>query len=272
MPEARPIGIFDSGVGGLTVAAEICNELPNEDIVYFGDSRRCPYGDRDPADVVQFSIQVCDFLYSRGVKMLVIACNTATAVALPSLVARYDVPVIGVIQPGAKAATHLAGVRRIGVIGTAVTIASGAYEAAIRARLPKISVFSLACPAFVPLVERGCLSGPEVELVVQKTLEPIIGQCVDTLILGCTHYPLLQPVIANVMGNRVTVISSAEETALEVRRQLERERQTEVKRRKSRRVYYTSGDVDSLQFALKTWFQMESLTDDVIFVNLAMMS
>ncbi|OFW75053.1 MAG: glutamate racemase, partial [Alicyclobacillus sp. RIFOXYA1_FULL_53_8] len=218
--DVRPIGVFDSGIGGLTVAAAISRELPNEQIYYFGDTARCPYGDRDPEEVVQYSIQVLDFLYEQGVKMLVVACNTATAAALPILVERYDVPVLGVIQPGARAATTISGHGKIGVIGTAVTVRSGAYEWAVKEVDNSADVISLACPAFVPLVERGDLQGPEVESIVRESLETLVAQSVDTLILGCTHYPLLQDTIQLVMGSRVRLISSAEETAREVRLRL----------------------------------------------------
>jgi len=266
----RPIGVFDSGVGGLTVAAAIQDQLPNERIIYFGDSARCPYGNRAPDEVVQYSAEVCDFLFARDVKMIVVACNTATAVALPYLVARYDVPVIGVIQPGAKAATQVAGVRRIGVIGTAVTIASGAYEAAIRARLPSVSVYSVACPTFVPLVESGRLSGPDVLSAVWDGLEPMIQYGVDTLILGCTHYPLLQPVISEVMGDRVTVISSAEETAFAVLRQLDASGEAAVAPdiKGPRHTYFTSGDTSRLRFVLQSWFHLSGDAIDVSTLDL----
>lgn len=261
--EVRPIGVFDSGIGGLTVAAAISRELPNEQIYYFGDTARCPYGDRDPEEVVQYSIQVLDFLYAQGVKMLVVACNTATAVALPILVARYKVPVLGVIQPGARAATASTGHGKIGVIGTAVTIGSGAYERAVKEVDKSADVHSLACPAFVPLVERGDWRGPEVESIVRQSLDSLLAESVDTLILGCTHYPLLQETIQLVMGSHVRLISSAEETAREVRLRLSATGELHRSTLRLEHQYFTSGEGERLRSALAQWFEGATETAQV---------
>ncbi len=223
MQNHLPIGVFDSGIGGLTVAAEIQRLLPGEEILYFGDTARCPYGDREPREVVQFATQIVDFLVQEGVKLVVVACNTATAVALPILVDRYPIPVIGVIEPGARAAVSDERGDKIGVIGTAVTISTGAYERAIRKLSPVQQVFSLACPKLVPLVESGDTDGPHVDEVVESCLLPLLACDLDSLILGCTHYPLLHNSIARAMGPNVRLISSAEETAREVKRVIQME-------------------------------------------------
>ncbi|MCL6442958.1 MAG: glutamate racemase [Alicyclobacillus sp.] len=245
--------MFDSGIGGLTVASAIAAELPNERIFYFGDTARCPYGDRTVEEVITYSRQVLDYLYDLGVKMLVIACNTATAAALPALEPRYDVPVIGVIQPGARAAASASCCRRIGVIGTAVTIRSGAYERAIRSLLPDAQVWSLACPSFVPMVERGEWAGARVEAAVAEALAPLRAVDVDTLILGCTHYPLLQAVIQRVMGDRVRLISSAEETAREVGRVLAGLDLLRTGDPPPEHLLFTSGHPSSMRSALRRW-------------------
>lgn len=219
-----PIGVFDSGIGGMTVVSSIARVLPGERIFYFGDTARCPYGDRDATEVRRFAVESLDYLVRLGVKLLVVACNTATAIALPELSVRYDVPVIGVIQPGAHSALELSPTGRIGVIGTAVTVQSGAYAAEIHKLAPDVEVFSLACPPFVPLVESGQLTGAVVQGIVNQTLAPLVEREVDVLIMGCTHYPLLQAAIQQAMGQRVRLISSAQETARQVQRVLTSER------------------------------------------------
>ncbi len=258
-----PIGIFDSGVGGLTVAAAIHARLPRESMLYFGDTARCPYGDKSPEQVLTFSIQICDFLVEQGIKMLVVACNTATAVALPFLRERYSVPVIGVIEPGASAAANLAQVGRIGVIGTAVTIASGAYERAVKTLRPGAEVVSLACPRFVPLVERGETRGPMVEALVRESLRPLEEQNVDSLILGCTHYPLLQDTIQKVMGPRVTLISSAERTAMEVAEELHAKGMAAQTEDVGEQTFYTTGDGRRMQAFLSEWLGIPESRADI---------
>ncbi|GAB6934469.1 MAG: glutamate racemase [Calditerricola sp.] len=210
------IGVLDSGVGGLTVVKEILRQLPRERIVYFGDEARCPYGPRPAEEVRRFTEEIAAFLMQFPLKLLVIACNTATAVALESLQDRLPIPVVGVIQPGARAAIKATKNGRIGVIGTVGTIRSRAYEKAILRINPQVTVVSHACPELVPLVESGVLHGPAARAVVERALEPLQGSGIDTLILGCTHYPLLQHVIQDVVGDGVMLISSAEETAREI--------------------------------------------------------
>jgi len=218
---AAPLGVFDSGIGGLTVAHALFECLPHESVIYFGDTARVPYGPKSPETVRRYSGEILDLLVRRGVKMVVVACNTSTAHALDFLRARSPVPVQGVIEPGARAAAAATRAGRIGVIGTAGTIASGAYERAIKAVRPEVEVASRACPLFVPLVEEGWFDHPATELVAREYLQPLKEQGVDVLVLGCTHYPLLKALLSRVMGPDVALIDSAAETARTVRHELE---------------------------------------------------
>ncbi|HEX2168228.1 MAG TPA: glutamate racemase, partial [Longimicrobiales bacterium] len=222
MPDNRPIGVFDSGIGGLTVARELLHRLPNESIVYFGDTARVPYGPKSPATVTRYSEEAASFLLSRDVKMIVIACNTATAHAAQRLSQLLPVPVTGVIEPGARAAVQATTSGRVGVIGTAGTIRSGAYDLAVRRRLPDARVYAQPCPLFVPIVEEGWHTHPAAHLVAEEYLTPLHEMDVDVLILGCTHYPILSGLIADVMGPAVQLVDSAAETAREVAEMLDR--------------------------------------------------
>jgi len=217
-PDA-PIGIMDSGVGGLTVARAILDQLPGESIHYVGDTARGPYGPRPLAEVRQFSLEIMDRLVADGVKLLVIACNSASAATLRDARERYEVPVVEVVHPAVRRAASATRNRRIGVIGTTMTITSGAYQDAFAAA-PDLAVFSAACPRFVEFVESGVTSGPDLLAAAREYLEPMRQAQIDTLVLGCTHYPLLTGVIAYVMGDEVTLVSSAEETAKDVYRTL----------------------------------------------------
>lgn len=214
-----PIGIFDSGVGGLTVARAILDQLPNESILYIGDTARGPYGPRPLAEVRDFSLETLDFLVEQGVKALVIACNTASAAMLRDARERYSVPVIEVIQPAVRRAVAATRTGKVGVIGTRATIDSQAYLDAFAAA-PQLQITSTACPQFVEFVERGETSGEAITQVAREYLAPMIAADVDTLVLGCTHYPLLTGVISYVMGNGVSLVSSAEETAKDLYRVL----------------------------------------------------
>jgi glutamate racemase len=214
-----PIGIFDSGVGGLTVARAILDQLPNESILYIGDTARGPYGPRPLAEVRDFSLETLDFLVDQGVKALVIACNTASAAMLRDARERYSVPVIEVIQPAVRRAVAATRTGKVGVIGTRATIDSKAYLDAFAAA-PQLTITSTACPQFVEFVERGETSGAEITAIAREYLAPMIAADVDTLVLGCTHYPLLTGVISYVMGNDVSLVSSAEETAKDLYRVL----------------------------------------------------
>lgn len=213
---AGAIGVFDSGIGGLTVVRELQHQLPHESLLYVGDTARVPYGTKSPETVRRYSSEILEFLTGRGVKMVVVACNTASAHALELLRERSPVPVEGVVQPGARAAVRASSSGRIGVIGTAGTVKSGAYERAIRELKPDSHVSSAACPLFVPLVEEGWLDHEATALIARSYLAPLKQQSVDTLVLACTHYPLLKPLLARELGAGITLIDSAEETAASV--------------------------------------------------------
>ena len=214
-----PIGIFDSGVGGLTVARAILDQLPNESTIYIGDTARGPYGPRPLAEVREFALETLDFLVEQGVKAIVIACNTASAAMLRDARERYKVPVIEVIQPAVRRAVAATRSGQIGVIGTRATVDSKAYLDAFAAA-PQLQITSIPCPLFVEFVERGETSGPEITKIARDYLAPVMEAKVDTLVLGCTHYPLLTGVISYVMGEGVTLVSSAEETAKDLYRTL----------------------------------------------------
>lgn len=220
MSARAPIGVFDSGIGGLTVVGALTRRLPRESILYFGDTARVPYGPKSPDTVRRYAHEISGWLLREGVKTVVVACNTATAHALPELQAELPVPVIGVIEPGAKAALAVTRDGGIGVIGTAGTIASGAYARAIWSHAPSATVVSQACPLFVPLVEEGWTEHPATRLVAREYLAPLIAAHVRALVLGCTHYPLLRSVLGEVMGDAVELIDSADATAEEVSRVL----------------------------------------------------
>jgi glutamate racemase len=226
--DPRPVGVFDSGVGGLTVLREIIRRTPHESTIYLGDNARAPYGVRPDEEVLAFSTQALDALAERDVKAIVVACNTSTAVGIGALRRRYDLPILGVIRPGASAAALASRNRRVGVIATPATIRSHAYFASIKDENPAVEVYEHATPTLVPLVEAGELSGPVAETTVAEALAPLLGErdatgesifprppgaSIDTLLLGCTHYPLLRPIIATIAGDRVAIVDSATATA-----------------------------------------------------------
>ncbi len=213
----RPIGIFDSGLGGLTVVKEIIKQLPDEEIVYFGDTARFPYGPRSTSEIRGFVFEIIDYLLYNNVKFIVIACNSASAAALEMAQQYYDIPIIGVIEPGARAAVQATRRRRVGVIGTQATISSGSYPGAIKSIDAGVKVNPLACPDLADFVERNELAGPKIENAVKQYLDPLVRAGIDSLILGCTHYPLLSETISSVAGKDIKLISSAEETARELK-------------------------------------------------------
>lgn len=219
----KPLGIFDSGVGGLTVLKELTCRLPAEDMIYLGDTARVPYGIRSPEVVTRYSMENTAFLLKEEIKLLVVACNTASSLSLDALRASFDIPVVGVLAPGARAAVNASSGGRIGVIGTAATINSGAYAREIRRLNPDCTVISQPCPLFVPLAEEGWTDDEVAHVVAERYLAPLKEAAVDTLVLGCTHYPLLKEAIGRVMGDGVVLIDSAVETAIEVKQILERE-------------------------------------------------
>jgi glutamate racemase len=214
-----PIGIFDSGVGGLTVARAVLDQLPHEELLYGGDTARAPYGPRPIAEVRRYALAALDHLVEQGVKMLVIACNTASAACLHDARERYDVPVVEVIRPAVRRAVAATRNNRVGVIATRMTVITAGYDDAFSAA-HQVSVRSVACPEFVPFVERGITTGRQLLGLAQSYLEPLQRDGVDTLVLGCTHYPLLAGLIGLVMGDDVTLVSSADETARDVYRVL----------------------------------------------------
>ena len=222
MSDPRPIGVFDSGVGGLTVLSEIRDRLPYEHSVYFGDTARVPYGVRDLTEVRWFAFEIIRYLIGLDVKLIVIACNTATAAALKAAQRSFDVPIVGVIEPGARAAVEETRNRHVGVLATEGTVASGAYRRAVHNLDAGVDVYEQAAPSFVPLIERGVVDGPELEKVARDYLRPLKEEGVDAVILGCTHYPLISAPINRILGPEVRLISSAGQTALEVGRILSR--------------------------------------------------
>jgi len=257
--ESAPIGIFDSGLGGLTVAREIARALPGEPLVYLGDTARCPYGPRALSDVRRYVLEIGTWLEERGVKLIVIACNTATAAGLALAQQAFAVPVIGVVEPGARAAVMATRNRQVGVIGTVGTVESGAYSRAVRALDAGVTVYSTATPRFVDIVEEGLRrdTGRVEDLLADSTdvfirpsfyetardyLDPLKRNDIDTLVLGCTHFPLLSPAIGQVMGSRVRLISSAEETAREVAETLARRDHLAPAGQPARATFATTGD------------------------------
>jgi len=215
------IGIFDSGIGGLTVLQKVIEALPRENTVYLGDTARSPYGTKSVETVLRYSFENTDFLIEKGVKLVVVACNTSTAIALEPLKESFSVPVIGVVEPGVRRALEKTRNRKIGVIGTEATIQSGAYTQALKACDPGVEVYSRACPLFVPLVEEGWLDNSIVKMTVESYLGSLKRSGIDTLVLGCTHYPLLKKAIQGFMGRGVQLVDSAAETAKEVQAILE---------------------------------------------------
>jgi len=221
MASNAPIGVFDSGIGGTTVVKELIASLPNEKIIYYGDTARVPYGNKSRDTIINYSGQIARFLVSKKVKAIVIACNTASAVALETLRHELDIPVIGVVKPGAKAAAEVTKNNRIGVIATRATINSGIYEDFLKKTDPGIRVFKQACPLFVPLVEEGWIDDEVTDRIIHRYLDDFLKNDIDALILGCTHYPLLADEIAGITGEKVTLVNPAFECAREFRYVLE---------------------------------------------------
>ena len=219
----RPIGVFDSGIGGLTVVRALRELLPNEQIHYLGDTARVPYGGKSAATIERYSLEITEMLLAENCKTIVVACNTASALALTQLESATPIPVTGVIRPGAQAAVAATRNGHVGVIGTRATIKSGAYESALRAFDPNVRITARACPLFVPLIEEGWLEGEVTDRVVRQYLTPLVEEGVDTLVLGCTHYPLLREAIGRFLGQSVTLVDSAQNCATAVMRLLEEE-------------------------------------------------
>lgn len=246
-----PIGVIDSGVGGLTVVRELRKFLPDEPIIYIGDDARCPYGPRPAEEVLRFTLDMVHSLAKMGIKLLVIACNTATAIALDEVRKQFDFPVIGVIQPGARAAVNASQTGEIAVLGTLGTVNSKAYDEAILALKPEAVVHSLACPNFVPIVENGDYRTQAARDIVDKTLLPLNDFSFDSVILGCTHYPLLQEHIEAHFLNQKNVISSAAETVIDVERILETKQIRSVSAEEP--IFYTTGSMAKFQVIVEDW-------------------
>lgn len=262
----RPIGVIDSGVGGLTVAKEIMRQLPKEEIVYLGDTKRCPYGPRPKAEVRKFTWEMTNYLVQKDIKMLVIACNTATAVVLEEIKENLSIPVIGVVHPGARTALKVTRSKHVGVIGTTGTINSGAYRDALKSIDDNIKVESLACPRFVPVVESGNYDTEEAFEIVKESLAPLKAKQLDTLILGCTHYPLLEPVIQQVMGEDIVLIGSGDETAREVSAILEYSGLLNEEAVSPNHHFYTTGSKELFQKIASRLFEQE--IDNVTTIEL----
>jgi len=242
----RPIGVFDSGLGGLTVLRALVDLLPGESVVYFGDTGRFPYGPKPGGEVTKYALEIGDLLVDRGVKLLVVACNSAASVALDTLDARYDIPVIGVVAPGVRAAARATRSGRVGVIGTVGTIASGAYQHAADALDADLELTCAACPGFVEFVEAGDVESDQVHVLAERLLAPVCDAGVDTLVLGCTHYPLLARTIGDVVGRDVVLVSSADETAFAVRDLLDRQGMRAAPGTETNKhLFLTSGPVDT---------------------------
>lgn len=245
-----PVGVFDSGVGGLTVAREIMRQIPNEKIIYFGDTARVPYGSKSKETITKFSRQIVHFLQEQQVKAIVIACNTASAYALDELEKEIDIPIIGVVKPGAKVAAEVTRNGKVGVIGTAGTIGSHIYSTYINEINPNVQVLGKACPLFVPLVEEGLWQDPVTDEIATRYLSELIDSEIDTLILGCTHYPLIRSTVGKIMGENVTLVNPAYETARELKELLTAEHLLNEKKQElgtNRYRFYVSDMADKFQ-------------------------
>lgn len=260
MEKDRAIGFIDSGVGGLTVVKEALRQLPNERVIYLGDTARCPYGPRPKEQVVKYTWEMTKFLLEKNIKMLVIACNTATAVVLEEIKEKLNIPVVGVILPGSRAALKATKNNHIGIIGTLGTIKSGAYEKTLIHKVPEVTCYNLACPKLVSIVESNQYHSPVAKKIVSETLKPLKLKSLDTLILGCTHYPLLRPLIQNEMGSQVTLIDSGAETISEVSALLDYFGIANIpKKLEEHHEFYTTGSVKLFDSIANNWLTTETI-------------
>lgn len=256
----QPIGFLDSGVGGLTVVKEVMKLLPNEEVYYIGDSARNPYGPRPLSEVLEFTLQLANFLVHKGIKLLVIACNTATVAALEVLQERLDIPVIGVIESGTRAAVKSSQNKNIGVIGTQGTILSNEYEKQILKLLENAQVQSVACPEFVSIVEKHQYEDELAKTVVFKELEPFVGSKMDTLVLGCTHYPLLQNIIQEYFGENLTLIDPGVETSIQVEKVLNENKMKNLSTKKmNKHLFFTTGPAANFEKIAKNWLKRSDI-------------
>jgi glutamate racemase len=265
--DSRPVGVFDSGMGGLTVLHECLVTMPHEDFVYLGDGARLPYGPRPLPEVARFSAEIGAYLEGQGVKLILVACNSATAAALPALQESLPVPVVGVIAPEAHAAVQATRNRRIGLLATKATVASGRYEQLVRTLDAGVRTTSVACPRLVPLIESDDPFGPETVRAVREYAEPLKDAGVDTVVLGCTHYPLIRPIFQRVFGREVTLVFSAEETAREVAETLARKGIENEPDREGTYRFLTTGDAELFRVMGARFLQLP--IDEVEAVELA---
>lgn len=256
----KPIGVIDSGIGGLTVASELIRQLPKEEILYIGDTNRCPYGPRDEDEVRAYTWEMINYLMSFEIKLLVIACNTASAVVLEEASEKLPIPVIGVIHPGAVAALKATKNREIGVIGTEGTISSGAYFDELRSINDQVKVVSAACPTLVPLVESGDYYSSKALETIEAALEPMLLYEIDSLILGCTHYPMIEKQVKDVMGPDVKVICSGDETAREVSSLMYHKNMLYRGDRQPQHVFYTTGGMPKFREMAENWLGLPGIT------------
>ncbi|NLG67114.1 MAG: glutamate racemase [Actinobacteria bacterium] len=247
LPDRRPIGVFDSGVGGLTVLHECLVNLPHEDFVYLGDTAAFPYGPRSHDEVRRLAFHNVGFLVDRGVKLIVVACNSATAVALPQLQASFDTPIVGVVMPGARAAVQATRTRRVGLMATEATVRSGSYQRALHVLDAGIEVEAVACPLLAPLIQEGDVFSERVEDAVREYVGPLKKACVDTVILGCTHYPLLTPMLRRLLGPRVALVNSAEEIAREVVEIIDRKQMGNVREREGTYAFFATSNPEEFR-------------------------
>ena len=267
--KTAPVGVFDSGVGGPTVAREISRQLPNENIVYFGDTARVPYGSKSQNTIIRFSEQIIRFLKTKQVKAIVIACNTASALALDAVRDEFDVPVMGVVIPGARAAVEATKNRKVGVVGTDATVQSGMYTKIIREMAPDVDVIEKACPLFVPLVEEGFKEHVVTDEIIEYYLESMRNSDIDAMILGCTHYPLLRSKIRNYMGEKIQIVNPAYETAMDLKKLLaeydmENDGSTEVHSRYS---FYVSDAAEKFRRFANTVMPFDVPTTNVVNIE-----
>ncbi|MDD2586080.1 MAG: glutamate racemase [Syntrophomonadaceae bacterium] len=240
-----PIGVFDSGVGGLTVVKALLEELPEENFIYFGDTANVPYGNKSKQQLFEYAHNIINFLINRGVKAIVVACGTHSSVTLPDIADQYSIPLLGVVKAGSRSATKITNNGRIGIAATSATVNSRAYTREIQQTNPDYQVFETACPHFVPLVESGNLDGKEVRNAVQEYLDPLMDHGIDTLVLGCTHYPFLTPVIKEFVGKDVNLIDPSYETINDLKGILARQQLYAVGNEEPLREFYVSGNDDS---------------------------
>jgi glutamate racemase len=255
-PDSRPVGVFDSGVGGLTVLHECLVNLPHEDFVYLGDTGSFPYGPRTIEDVRVLAFRNTSFLIAHGVKLIVVACNSATAAALPQLQAAFDTPIVGVVMPGARAAVQETRNRRVGVLASEATVRSASYQQALQTLDAGLDVYPVACPRLAPLIQEGDVSSEEVQEAVRHYVAPLKGAGCDTVILGCTHYPLVTPMLRRLLGPGVSLINSAEEIAQEVIEMLERKGIGNLPDREGRYSFFSTGDPEAFRVVGARFLQL----------------